>query len=87
MTFLFVGKIFDITQILSFIFVFIFFDNLNSINFNGWMAILITSIRFIFLENLGLRLIRISKRKIVRFSLVFISVPVFLTNFIFFFFG
>ena len=87
MTFLFADIVFDIIQILAFVLVFL--GNLNGINFSSWIALLTASMTFIFLKSLSLRLIYISRQRVVilSFVFVFVPIPVFLTGFIFFFFG
>ena len=61
MTLLFAGIIFDMTQVFGFIFVFIFLGNLNNINSSGCIVILTTSMMFIFLRSLNLKLICINR--------------------------
>ncbi len=82
-TLLLTGIIFDIAQVLGLIFVFIFFGNLSGIDLSGWMASSMTSMTFVFLGGLGLRLTCISRRRIVGLSLV--SIPMLLINLIFVF--
>ena len=51
------------------------------------MAPLTTSIIFVYFRGLSLRLTRISRQRVIKLSLVlvFASIPVFLTGFVFFF--
>lgn len=86
MALLFASIIFDIAQVLSFLF--IFFCYLSNIDPNSWITSLIVSMMVVFLRSLGLRLI--SRRRIMRLSIVlifvFISIPVFLIGVILVFF-
>ena len=50
--FLFADIVVNVTQVFGL--VLIFFGNLNSINLNGWMILLATSIMFVFFGDLGL---------------------------------
>ena len=75
MIFLLASVIFDMAQVFL-VFVLIFSDNLSIINSSSWMAFLTVSlIGLVFFRDLslGLRLIYISKREIVRLSLI--SIP------------
>ena len=81
--FLFTSIIFNIAQILSLIFVLLCY--FGGINPSSWIASSIVSMTFVFFRSLGLRL-TISRRKIVGLSLIFISIAIFLINFVFLFF-
>lgn len=73
-TFLFIDIILDIAQVFSLAFV--FFSNLTGINLSSQIVSLTTFIIFICLRNLGLRLICISKRRIIKLSFVYILIVV-----------
>lgn len=84
MTFLFIGIIFDIAKVLSFVFVFHY--NLNNIDLNGWIASSTAFlVAFIIFESLDLRLTWISRRRIVGLS--FVLILILLISLIFIFFG
>ncbi len=61
-------------QVLDLIFVFL--GNPSNIDLSSWMAFLMTSITFVFLGGLGLRLTRVGKREILRLSFVFVPILV-----------
>ena len=87
MILLFENIIFNMTSILSLIFVLVFLGNLNGINPSSWITSLIIFMMFVFLKSLGLRLTYVSKQGIVGLSLVFVSILVFSTDFFFVVFG
>ena len=63
-----------------------FLGNVSSIDPSSWIIPLAAFMIFVFLESLYLRLIRVSKGRVVRLSLiiVFVSIPILLTGFLFF---
>ena len=87
MVFLFASIAFNVAQVFGF--VFFFLNNLNSINASGQIALLVTSITFIVLRDLVLRLTHINKQEVMGLSFVFVFVPilVLLIGFVFLFFG
>lgn len=79
-TLLFISIVFDIAQVF---FVFLIINYCNGVDLNGWIASLTFFIPLVFLEDLGLRMTGISKRRIMGHNFVYIL----LINFIFFFFS
>ncbi len=74
----------DVTQVLDFIL--IIFCNFGDVNPSSWIATLIVSlIVLVFLGDLGLRLTYISKRRIIRLSLI--AILILLIPFVFVFLG
>ncbi len=79
MTFIFAGIALNMASILGFIF--IIFCHLGDIDLRDWISLPITLVVFIFLGGLSLRLTYISRREIVKLSLV--SIPILSIGFVF----
>lgn len=72
-TFLFISVILNEAQVLGLIFV--LFCNFGDIDTSSLVSLITSLVMFILLRSLGLKLTYISKRGVVRLSLVSISIP------------
>ena len=82
--FLFANIVLDMAQVFDLIFFLIFLGNLNSIDSYNFIASSAAFIMLVFFRGLGLKLIDISKQRVMGLSLILIPILVHLTGFIFF---